>query len=199
MVPELDPNNPDTHVVLREGDVISSSEAQRFRDQLKEIAGISPQGLPRLEMVWGPTYEDPMSTTSQLKYVDFTDQSGRAFGERRWFIQIHRTPEFLARSGRYQLETRQDTDGTKLLKSLPSQGCYDYWLRLERKNLTYHPPDNEALEVTKALWRWEQMSQTERDLCEQADRELERRQMIAAMRQSGAIYTGAVPFNQIPR
>jgi len=171
-VPEYDIHNTDSLVVLTESDVISRSDARRFR---KELARISDQ----LRLVWGPTHVDEMSIAGNLKYLDFK-HDGKELGERRWFIEIHRDPAFLQRSGRYQL--RYDDDGTTLLKSIPSEGCWDYWLRLERANLTYHPPDAEALEVIRALWQWEQMPQSQRDDLERADREQERRQLIEARR-----------------
>jgi hypothetical protein len=182
-IPEYDLNIPSSLTVLRESEVISATDAQRFRDELINIAGMSPQGKPRLRLVWGPTHIDEMSTHPEaIKYLDFV-YNNEQLGERRWFIEIHRTPEFLARSGRYQIETRQDTDGEKLLKSLPSEGCYDYWLRLERKNLTYHAPDGEALEAIRAMWAWELSPQSQKDLLLAADREMERRQAINMMRQ----------------
>jgi hypothetical protein len=79
-------------------------------------------------------------------------------------------------------QSRKAGEG-QLLQPFPSEGCYDYWLRLERANLTYHPPDGEALEVIRALWEWEQTPQNQRDALEQANREIERRQMIQRERQ----------------
>lgn len=206
-VPEYDLDKESTLTVLREDDVISPGEAKWFRKELERLAGKTLTGQPRLRMVWGPTHHDPMSTDPDaIKYLDINHR-GVQLGERRWFIEIHRTPEFLARSGRYQLDTIQDEDGTKLLKSLPSEGCYDYWMRLERGivnneqvTLVYQPPDNEALAKVKEIWEWEQLPQNERDALEDANRELGRRQIIGEQRQrGGAIYTGAVPHHLIPR
>lgn len=177
-VPEYDPNSP---TIITESDV-SNSEVQWFRKQIERVAGKNPHGKPILTLVWGVTHLDPMSAVGSIKYLDFIHR-GEQYGERRWFIEIWRSPEFLNRSGRYQIEARQDEDGTKLLESFPREGCYDYWLRLERMNLTYHPPDGEVLQVVRALWAWEQMPQNKRDELEQADRELQRRAMILAQRQ----------------
>lgn len=219
LVPEYDLNNP---VLLVEDDVISQGEAKWFRRELERIAGKNPHG-PNLVLRWGPTYEDPMPTMKAIKYQDFTDADGKVWGERRWFIEIWRSPQFLVRSGRYKVlhdpddleefyfckgcdaelgktEPTQCKCGStrtylrqirsagvgKLLKDFPREGCYDYWLRLERANFTYHPLDRQALQVTRALWEWELRPQNERDALEQADREIERRQMILEQRrQSG--------------
>lgn len=222
-VPEY---NMDFPVVITEDDVMTT-EVQWFRKQLKRIAGKNAHGGQNLELRWAVTYRDPMSADNNIKYLDFV-QYGRQFGERRFIIEVHRSPEFLKRSGRYQTlrasddvrefyfckaceaeikcsqatldllgsvppcpkcgsnrsrtELIRETEG-RLLNEFPSEGCYDYWLRLERANLTYHPPDGEALKVVQALWAWEQMPQNERDALEQADREIERRQMLLAQRQ----------------
>jgi hypothetical protein len=185
-VPEYDLSKPDGLTVLREGDVISDGEVRWARKQLKRMAGTTLTGQPRLRLVWGVTHVDEMSTLGNIKYLDFT-HNGQQLGERRWFVEIHRSPEFLAASGRYQLETRQDDDGAKLLKSLPADGCYDYWLRLELVDRetgdhSYCPPDDRALEVIRAMWQWEQMPQSQRDDLERADREQERRRRIEATR-----------------
>jgi len=245
VIPELDPNDPSTHTVLKEEDVIGRGDARWFRRQLEKIAGTNRFGKPNLQMVWGPTHEDPMEVEPQIKYQDFTNGFGRVFGERRFFIEIWRSPEFLKRSNRYKVindpdmvtefyfckaceaEIKCSPEALQVLGSVPNcpkcgssrsrtalirepgrgqllcefptEGCYDYWFRIERKDLTYHPPDREVLEFVRERWKFEQMSQSERDALQQADEEVYRRQIIAAMRQSGAVYTGAVPFNQIPR
>lgn len=225
-VPEYDLT--ETPIVLRETDVASEGELRWFRKQLRKIAGKNPHGENILELRWGPTYEDPMLSERGLKYIDFV-RFGTQYGERRWFIEIWRSPEFLKRSGRYRQVFDQDrvqefyfckacdteikaspetlallgttppcskcgssrsytreireTNEGRLLKDFPTRGCYDYWLRLERADLTYHPLNNEALKVCRALWVWEQTPLNERNAIEQADREIERRKMILAQRQ----------------
>lgn len=240
MIPELDPNNTDTHVVLREDDVISAGEAKWFREQLERIAGKNPHGKPNLQMVWGPIYEDPMQADHGIKYLDFIGKDGIQLGERRFILEIWRSPDFLMRSGRYKVlsdsgtvkdfylckschtelglgadgpprchkcgsvrsynrQVREDGEG-KLLCDFPAEGCYDYWLRLERSDLTYHPPDNEILSIARALWEWELVPQNKRNELEQADRERFRRQELEELRRpSGFVYTGAVPSHLIPR
>lgn len=245
-IPEYDLTKPSTLTVLNESEVISSGEAKWFRRELERIAGKNRFGGPNLQMVWGATHEDPMQADKIVKYLDF-GFAREQLGERRFIIEIWRSPEFLRRSGRYQTliapdvvqefhfcraceteiectpetlevlgsvppcskcgskrsrtETVRESGGKRLLNEFPSEGCYDYWLRLERANLTYHPPDNEALMVIKGLWEWELTPQNERDALEQSDREIERRQMISMMRQQGrgAIYTGAIHPQLIPR
>lgn len=225
-VPEYDLNNP---VILTESDVISAGELQWFKRGLERIAGKNPFGKNVLEVRWGPIFKDEMSIDADtIKYLDFC-KNGQQYGERRFILEIWRSPEFLERSGRYKVISDSDTvteryfckaceteivtapdaleywgavppcgncgsvrsrtelireaGAGQLLQEFPRQGCYDYWLRLERMNLTYHPPDDEALQVVRALWAWEQMPQNKRDELEQADRELERRAAILAQRQ----------------
>lgn len=239
-IPEYDPSRPETLVVLTENDVISAGEAKWFRRQLERIAGKNCFGKPNLQMVWGPVYEDPMSVDKQIKYLDFT-YGGTQLGERRFFIEVWRSPEFLKRSGRYKIindsdtvqefyfckacDTRINCDAKalevlgsvpacpkcgstrsrteliremgkgQLLQEFPSEGCYDYFIRLERANLTYHPPDGEALKAVTEIWEFEKLPQNKRDELAQADAQLERRQMIGERRRAmgGGIYTGAVP------
>jgi hypothetical protein len=228
-IQEIHPDQLDTHVLLQEQDIASASSIKWFRKQLKKIAGTNRFGEPHLALRWGATYEDPMqSEPGYLKYLDFQIGS-KQWGERRWIIEIYRSPEFLKRSRRYERVNVPDTvhefyfcaacdteivcsketleylgavppcpkcnskrvrtemireaGGGQVLQEFPVRGCYDYWLRLERANFTYHPLDNEALNVIRALWKWEQMPQNERDAIEQADREIERRQMIQFIRQ----------------
>lgn len=236
-VPEYDLTQPDSLVVLPEDDVISAGEAKWFRRQLERVAGKNRFGRANLEMRWGPTYEDPMSVDRQIKYLDFTHGTVQ-LGERRWFLEVWRSPEFLKRSGRYKIINDSDTvqefyfckacdaeitcDASalavlgsvpscpkcgsnrvrtemdremgkgQLLQEFPSEGCYDYWLRLERANLTYHPPDGEALKAVTEIWEFEKLPQNQRDELAQADAQLERRQMIGEQRRQmgGGIYTG---------
>jgi hypothetical protein len=227
-IPEYDLENTDSLVVLTEDDVVSDSERKWFRRQLKRIAGTAPNGFQNLELRWGPTYRDPMSADNNIKYLDFMHR-GQQLGERRFFIEIYRSPEFLKRSDRYRqthapdvvqefyfcracdaeikcdaallellgsvppcpkcgsnrsrTELIRESGGGRLLNDFPTNGCYDYWLRLERANLTYHPPDYEALKVIEALWQFEKNPENQRNALEQGDRELERRQMIMLQRQ----------------
>jgi hypothetical protein len=107
-IPEYDPSNTDSLTVLREQDIISKTEAESFRQELVRIAGTTSDGQARLKMVWGPTHIDPMSEDqTQLKYLDFS-HNGQQLGERRFFIEIHRSPEFLVKSGRYKVLNAPD-------------------------------------------------------------------------------------------
>jgi hypothetical protein len=218
-IPEYDMDDP---TIINEDEAIGRAEAEAFQKELTRIAGLNRFGEPNLVRRWGVTYRDPMSTNpDQIKYLDFF-QNGKQYGERRHILEIHRTPEFLVRSGRYRnlhdsddlqefyfckacdAELKLDNGDLppckcgstrnylrqvrrmgagQLLQPFPEKGCYDYWLRLERANLTYHPPDGEALKVIRALWEWELTPQNQRDALEQANRELERRQEILRERQ----------------
>lgn len=215
--------------ILTEDDVCSPSETKWFCRQLDKLAGKNRFGGPNLALRWGVTYIDPMSADeTAIKYLDCV-QFGKQYGERRWFIEIWRSPEFLKQSGRYQhvaepdsvvefyfckacdaqikvsaetlnhygavpkcdacgstrsrTELIRESGGGRLLKEFPVEGCYDYWLRLERADLTYYPLDQQAVTITKALWEWELKPQNERDALEQADREIARRREILAHRQ----------------
>ena len=223
----------ETPQVLQESDVISVGEARTFRKKLIRIAGKNPHGRGKLELRWGPTYEDPMLAEPAIKYVDF-NRFGTNYGERRWFIEIWRSPEFLKRSGRYvqvfdvdkvtefyfckacdaeikvsretllhlgavpnceacgsnrsYMREERESSAGRLLRDFPTEGCYDYWLRLERADHTYFPLNKDALRICKALWEWELLPQNQRDALEQAEREVERRQMILAQRQQAGRY-----------
>lgn len=198
LIEEYDLTRDSTLIPIRE-DELSRDEIKWFRAELKAIAGENPHGGQNLELRWAGDYHDPMSTSDQLKYLDFV-HSGVELGERRFIVEIWRSPQFLENSGRYQLASIQDTDGTKLLKTIQSQGCYDYWLRLERANLTFHPLDKEAVAVCRALWQYEQMSQFQRDVLEQADAEQERRMFIARQRmEQRQNYFGIIPAHAVPQ
>jgi hypothetical protein len=98
-IPEYDIQRPDTLHVIRESEMLGPSEAERIEKELVRIAGLNRFGKPNLVLRWGPTYRDPMSAdTEQIKYLDFV-HNGTQLGERRFFIEIHRSPEFLVRSG----------------------------------------------------------------------------------------------------
>lgn len=239
LIPEYNLSLP---TIITESEVVDS-EAKWFRKELKRIAGKNRFGRQNLELRWAVTHLDPMQSTEQVKYLDF-EHHGTQYGERRFIIEIWRSPEFLKRSHRYETvlepdtvkefyfckacdteiisnpealemlgglppcpkcastrvrtELIRETGGGRLLNEFPSAGCYDYWLRLERADHTYHPPDGEALAVVRALWEWEKTPENQRNALEQADREIQRRQMILAERQqfgntpqfgSGLIYT----------
>lgn len=183
LVEEYDLTRESTLTVIRESE-IANDEVRQFRADLHRLAG------KRLRLVWGPVALEEMSTDpNQLRYLDLV-HNGVQLGERRWIVEIWRSPSFLERSGRYKLETIQDVDGEKLLKSIPSEGCYDYWLRLERADMTtqpptlkYQPADNEAMQVVRRAWEFEQESPSERDALDRANREQQRRAIIAANRE----------------
>lgn len=85
-------------------------------------------------------------------------------GERRFIVEVWRSPEFLERSGRYiEGNLRDPETGEILLRDFPRQGCYDYFYRIERADGTYHPPDGEALEGIRQLWAKSQRSPKEKD------------------------------------
>lgn len=84
-------------------------------------------------------------------------------GDEHHYVERWRDPEFLIASGRF-IHTKDD-DGTQILPDSPLRvGHYDYYVRLERKDGSYHPADNEALMVIKAMWEYEHAySLTERN------------------------------------
>lgn len=60
------------------------------------------------------------------------------------------------------VDIREEGEG-KLMRDLPREGCYDYFLRLQRKDGTYHPPDARALAGIRELWVKHQRSFSEKD------------------------------------
>lgn len=197
-IDEYDLSRDSTLVLIRKSE-LNHDEIKWFRAELRAIAGKNPFGGQNLELRWGGDYRDPMSVNDSLKYLDLV-HNGVELGERRFIVEIWRSPQFLEDSERYQLTSIQDIDGTKLLKTIQSQGCYDYWLRLERANLTFHPLDKEAVDICRALWQWEQVSQFQRDALEQADAQQERRMLIARQRQEQRQnHFGIVPAYAMPR
>ena len=225
-VPEYDLDHPE---VITADEVVAPSEQAWFRRQLKRIAGRNPFGGQNLELRWGVTYIDPMAyEPNTIKYLDFS-HNGKQYGERRWIIEIWRSPEFLQRSGRYKIIRDSDTvveryfckacdeeiqtstatlqllgavppcpkcgssrsrteliremGKGQLLQEFPAQGCYDYWLRLERADLSYHPLDNEAIRAVEQIWQFELLPENERDLLAQGEAQLQRRLAIQQMRQ----------------
>lgn len=225
-VPEYDLDHP---VIITADEACSPSEQTWFRKQLKRIAGRNRFGGLNLELRWGVDYVDPMAYEPEtIKYLDFT-RHGRQYGERRWVIEIHRSPEFLERSGRYKVihdsdhvvefyfcaacdaeikvstatlqllgdvppclscgsrrhrtELIREAGKGQLLQEFPTQGCYDYWLRLERADYSYHAPDAEAIKAIEAIWQFELLPQHKRNELAQADAQQERRRAIQLMRQ----------------
>jgi hypothetical protein len=93
-------------------------------------------------------------------------------GEERLIIERWRSAEFLAKSGRFSELIRRDADGTELLRELPAEGHYDFFMRLQRQDGTPHPPDDAALEMVRALWKYEQSTTVaEREMHLREDRE----------------------------
>lgn len=225
-VPEYDLDHP---VRLTADEVTSPGEQAWFRRQLKRIAGRNRLGGLNLELRWGVDHVDPMAhEPDTIKYLDFS-HGGRQYGERRWIIEIYRSPEFLQRSGRYKvindsdtvtefyfcaacnaeiqastatlqllgdvppctqcgsrrhrIELIRETGKGQLLQEFPAQGCYDYWLRLERADYSYHPPDVEAIKAIETIWQFELSPENQRDAMAQADAQMERRQAINLLRQ----------------
>lgn len=225
-VPDYDLDHP---AIITADEVCSPGEQTWFRRQLKRIAGKNRFGGLNLELRWGVTYVDPMAyDPDTIKYLDFT-RHGRQYGERRWVIEIWRSPEFLERSGRYKIihdsdtvtefyfctacgteikaspatlqllgdvppclscgsrrhrtELIRETGKGQLLQEFPAEGCYDFWLRLERADYSYHAPDAEAVKAVEAIWQFELLPQNQRNLLAQADAQLERRKAIQMMRQ----------------
>jgi hypothetical protein len=60
------------------------------------------------------------------------------------------------------VEHRESGEG-RLLRDLPREGCYDYFLRLQRKDGSYHPPNQRALDSVRMLWNKNQRSFSEKD------------------------------------
>jgi hypothetical protein len=98
-------------------------------------------------------------------------------GERRFIVERWRSPEDLARSGRYLDSVRFDAEtGAELLREFPRRGCYDFFLRLEDTNGNYHAPDAETLEAIRVKWKYDTetpFDQKQRDVQAFREREAE--------------------------
>lgn len=90
-------------------------------------------------------------------------------GDEYHYIERWRSAEFLKSTGRFTVI--RDDEGDQVLPELPSQGHYDYFARLEKRDGSYHPADGEALMVIKAMWDYEHnFSLNERNQHVRADR-----------------------------
>lgn len=69
------------------------------------------------------------------------------------------------------VDVRESGEG-QLTRSLPPEGCYDYFYRIERANGMYHPPDAEALAGIEMLWQEHLKSFKEKDQTIKANREM---------------------------
>ena len=158
---------------------------EEFQAELARIGGTNPFGQPVLKLVDGRTEEKWEAGGWVLKYpvvtsrrqgFEYRDDEGRlqfvedpkdvppgklcvdAYrqeerGEEVMIVERWRSAEFLARTGRFR--DRRDEDGSELLPELPSEGHYDFFVRLQRPDGTPHPADREALEMVEALWKYE--------------------------------------------
>lgn len=159
--------------------------ALQYRDKKGQVITVKQEeDVPRKTLFW-PVYNNVH------------------LGERRFMVEVWRSPEFLKASGRYQttfdvgeqrtyfecrncrstvpsaphtlqadvericlacgskrvspVDIREDVV-ERLFADFPEQGCYDLFLRLERKDGTYHAPDGEAL--AGIAWKWERDNRT---------------------------------------
>lgn len=122
---------------------------QEFNTELLRIAGRNGDGQPLLKLVDGRREQVWVAGGWKLKYVGNTDEDGTEHGEEGYVIEQWRSPEFLAASGRFT-DNRHDADGSEVIREMPSEGHYDYFLRLTDEQLRNRA--GEVLETVKAVW-----------------------------------------------
>jgi hypothetical protein len=123
-----------------------------FNKELERIAGTNLYGQPLLRLVDGRTEQTWVAGGWKLKYVGRTDDDGTEHGEEGFIIEQWRSPEFLAASGRFT-DHRRDTDGSEVIREMPSEGFYDYFLRVTDEQLRERA--GEALETVRAVWAFQ--------------------------------------------
>jgi hypothetical protein len=127
---------------------------QEFSDELIRIAGRNGDGLPLLKLVDGRKEQAWTAGEWKLKYVGRTDEDGTEHGEEGYIIEQWRSPEFLAASGRFTTH-RHDTDGSEVIREMPSEGFYDYFLRLSDEQLRDRA--GEFLETVREVWAFQKL------------------------------------------
>jgi hypothetical protein len=73
-----------------------------------------------------------------------------AFGRLRWIIERYCPPEKLREQGRFT--HLHSEDGTKVLRDFPTEGVYECFYVVRRRNGGYRDLDNEVLTAVEAMW-----------------------------------------------
>lgn len=133
---------------------------EEFNDELVRIAGRNGEGLPLLKLVDGRREQTWVAGGWKPKYVARTDDDGTEHGEEGYIIEQWRSPEFLAASGRFT-DHRHDADGSEVIREMPSEGHYDYFLRVSDEQLRDRA--GEALETVRQVWAFQKLPLAEQN------------------------------------
>lgn len=93
--------------------------------------------------------EDPADVPRGKLCVDAFRQDEH--GEEVYIVERWRSAEFLASTGRFDDSLRRDEEGSELIRERPSEGHYDFMLRLQDKQARPLPLVPAALELVRAL------------------------------------------------
>lgn len=75
------------------------------------------------------------------------------FGRLRWIIERYCPPEKLREQGRFT-HLHSPVDGTKVLRDFPTEGIYECFFVVQRRNHSYRDLDNEVLTAVEAMWNF---------------------------------------------
>jgi hypothetical protein len=131
-----------------------------FNQELARLAGRTLLGQPRLRMIDASRETVWEAGCQRIKYVGHVAEDGTEVGEDRYIVEIWRSPEFLAASGRFT-DQRHDDDGSELIREMPSEGHYDYMLRVPREDFATKSPA--VLGVIKEVWEFQRLTLSEQN------------------------------------
>lgn len=150
---------------------------QEFNDELVRIAERNRDGGPMLRLVDGRREQTWVAGGWKLKYVGRTDEDGTEHGEEGFIIEQWRSPEFLASVGRFTA-FRHDSDGSEVVREMPSEGHYDYFLRMSDEQLRDRA--GEFLETVRAVWAFQRLPLREQNrLIDEHEEEVKKRRAAA--------------------
>jgi hypothetical protein len=81
-------------------------------------------------------------------------------GRPRWIIEKWQSAEDVDRSGRFDLDTR-DEKGNKIFRSIPREGIYNCWLIVQNRAFGYRDLDTPLLEAVSEMWRYQERTSIE--------------------------------------
>jgi hypothetical protein len=131
-----------------------------LNDELIRIAGRNGDGQPHLRAVDGQRETPWMAGKQRIKYLDHITDDGTEVGQECVVVEIWRSPEFLAASGRFT-EQRFDTDGSEIVRAMPSDGHYDYMLRVPWPDVANRA--GEVLVTAQDIWAFQRLSLREQN------------------------------------
>lgn len=108
-----------------------------------------------------------------------------AFGRLRWIIERYCPPEKLREQGRFT-HLHSPIDGAKVLRDFPTEGIYEAFFVVKRRNGKYRDLDNEVLTAVEAMYHFnlnEQEAQAGLDAIEE-----DNQQTIIGAQAAGSIW-----------